>query len=211
MTSEKSDPEVQVKYDREGKIQKILETTINLVINYDFERVTIRQIAKEAGVSVGTVYLYFPAGKEDIVKNMVSYVRLSLQSDGYSTSMKNLDLNSAVHEWLGRSLAFHQENRAILLAFEKASLKRPGLFQDVNLAIETEALKDSREWERLPEIQEAMQKLNRNMDEMRNAVMQAGRIIDALVHRHVLFSKLYRDDAQLIEVLTRIFRELVLK
>ncbi len=211
MTHEQSNTVSKIKYDREAKIRKIINTTFNLLSKHDFERITTRQIAKEAGVSIGTIYLYFPAGKEDIIKNMVSFVKSSLQSDDINRNMEVIDLNTALNDWLNRFLAFHQENRSILLAFEKASLKRPEIFKDVNLAIELESLKASPVWAQIPEIKEVMQKHDRTLDEMRKFIMQAVRIIDVIVHRHVLFLRLYEEDDQLIQVLIRIFREMVLK
>lgn len=210
MSNENNQPDLQKKYDREGKISKIIETTFDLVNKNEFENITMRQIAEESGVSIGTVYLYFPEGKEGIIKNMVSYVRVVLQSNDLNIDKEIPNFDIVLTEWLGRFLAFHKEHRNILLAFEKASLRRPKIFEDVNVAIETESLKDSQRWAQIPEIKKAMKRLNRTKEEMRVQLRQGVRIIDALVHRHVLFSKLYDDDTQFIEVLKRIFVELIL-
>lgn len=44
----------------------IFDTTVNLINKYDFDKITIRMICKEANVSVGTFYQYFKS-KQDII------------------------------------------------------------------------------------------------------------------------------------------------
>ncbi len=60
------------KYDKESKIQLIFQSMEHLIELKDFNLINIREIAKEAGVSIGTIYLYFPEGKEGIVHEMIN-------------------------------------------------------------------------------------------------------------------------------------------
>ncbi|HXY88499.1 MAG TPA: helix-turn-helix domain-containing protein [Candidatus Acidoferrales bacterium] len=58
--------------DKEAKIRAILDATHALIGTKGYDRVTIKDIAASAGVSVGLIYLYFPNGKLDIVKEIPS-------------------------------------------------------------------------------------------------------------------------------------------
>jgi AcrR family transcriptional regulator len=58
--------------DKEAKIRAILDATHALIGTKGYDRVTIRDIAASAGVSVGLIYLYFPNGKVDIFKEIPS-------------------------------------------------------------------------------------------------------------------------------------------
>lgn len=58
--------------DKEAKIRAILDATHTLIGTKGYDKVTIKDIAASAGVSVGLIYLYFPNGKLDIVKEIPS-------------------------------------------------------------------------------------------------------------------------------------------
>lgn len=53
--------------DKEAKIEAITAATIKLIETMGYEKVTIRDIAESAGVSIGLIYKYFPGGKFDIL------------------------------------------------------------------------------------------------------------------------------------------------
>ena len=58
--------------DKETKIHRIIHSTKILVENKGYSLVSIRDIAKEADVSIGLIYKYFPKGKFDIIKQLSS-------------------------------------------------------------------------------------------------------------------------------------------
>ena len=57
-----------VTRDKAGKISSILDATRALMEVTGYYDVTMRDIARWAGVSVGLIYKYFPGGKFDIIK-----------------------------------------------------------------------------------------------------------------------------------------------
>jgi len=56
--------------DKETKIQRIIQATRQLLERSDLSQLTIREIAKEANVSIGLIYKYFPEGKATIIKEI---------------------------------------------------------------------------------------------------------------------------------------------
>ena len=77
--------------DKDAKIGAITEATVLLIETKGYEKVTIRDIAESAGVSVGLIYKYFPGGKFDILVK-----GLGLQTIESLLSMKqpeNIDYN----------------------------------------------------------------------------------------------------------------------
>jgi AcrR family transcriptional regulator len=58
--------------DKEAKINSIIGATRTLIEMMGYEKVTIRDIAGSAGVSVGLIYKYFPGGKFNILKEIGS-------------------------------------------------------------------------------------------------------------------------------------------
>lgn len=56
--------------NKEEKIISIQDATRMLIETRGYEKVTIRDIAEAAGVSIGLIYKYFPGGKFDILKGI---------------------------------------------------------------------------------------------------------------------------------------------
>ena len=57
---------------KNNKYKRILESAVRVFAKYGFYQSTISQIAKEAGVADGTIYLYFK-NKDDILVQSFSY------------------------------------------------------------------------------------------------------------------------------------------
>jgi len=64
------DDKPSIKRDKEAKIISIQDATRMLIETRGYEKVTIRDIAEAAGVSIGLIYKYFPGGKFDILKGI---------------------------------------------------------------------------------------------------------------------------------------------
>jgi len=65
-------PKINQKVKNNDKYSRILEAAIKIFAVQGFFQSTISQIAKEAGVADGTIYLYFK-NKDDILVNFFSY------------------------------------------------------------------------------------------------------------------------------------------
>lgn len=59
---------MSIKRNKEAKIISIQNATRMLIETRGYDKVTIRDIAETAGVSIGLIYKYFPGGKFDILK-----------------------------------------------------------------------------------------------------------------------------------------------
>jgi hypothetical protein len=59
-----------VKRNKEAKIISIQDATCMLFETRGYEKLTIRDIAEAADVSIGLIYKYFPGGKFDILKGI---------------------------------------------------------------------------------------------------------------------------------------------
>ena len=64
--------DINKKSKTNGKYHQILEAAIKVFAQQGFHQATISQIAREAGVADGTIYLYFK-NKEDIMVNFFGY------------------------------------------------------------------------------------------------------------------------------------------
>jgi len=64
--------EVHESKDRSSKYHRILEAAVKVFARQGFRQSTVAQIAKEAGVADGTIYLYFK-NKDDILVHFFSF------------------------------------------------------------------------------------------------------------------------------------------
>ena len=64
--------DIDTKSKTNGKYHRILEAAIKVFAEQGFHQATISQVAREAGVADGTIYLYFK-NKEDIMANFFGY------------------------------------------------------------------------------------------------------------------------------------------
>jgi AcrR family transcriptional regulator len=86
--------------------QELLNKCFDLFANQGYANVTTRQIAKELGVSTGTLYHYFP-NKQALFEQLVE--QISLQDVGILRQVnKNLSLTQRIKA-LGLILIDHQE------------------------------------------------------------------------------------------------------
>ena len=59
-----------MKSDNEEREQRILDAAAELFIHYGFDKTTVSDIANEAGVSKGAIYLHFKS-KDDLLGNLL--------------------------------------------------------------------------------------------------------------------------------------------
>ncbi|UCE09132.1 MAG: TetR/AcrR family transcriptional regulator [Candidatus Thorarchaeota archaeon] len=58
--------------DKEAKKEAIIEALSELISEKGYSRTSVRDIPERAGLSIGTIYRYFPKGKIDIVKEILN-------------------------------------------------------------------------------------------------------------------------------------------
>ena len=81
---------------RESKRRQILDASIECFAREGFHRTSMAQIIAEAGVSAGTIYLYFDS-KEQIVE-AIAEERHALESVLAATALANPDTRQALHD-----------------------------------------------------------------------------------------------------------------
>ena len=58
------------KSDNEERRQRILDAAANLIVHYGYDKTTVSDIAREAGISKGAIYLHF-ASKEALFEGLI--------------------------------------------------------------------------------------------------------------------------------------------
>ena len=95
----------------------ILEATLQVLLRDGYASFTTTRVAERAGVSVGTLYQYFPDKRSLVTALKVRYFGLMLDAVRAAAVDPKLDtLEEALRSALGALLRVKQENRALTLA-----------------------------------------------------------------------------------------------
>ncbi|NHK31575.1 MAG: TetR/AcrR family transcriptional regulator [Asgard group archaeon] len=200
----KQHQEKKFKRDKEEKIDRIIRIFYDLTNERGYGNVTTDDVAKVAGVSIGTIYRYFPRGKPSIVKE--SFEKISEQLVDLE-SFKNLtqnNLSKKLEEFFSHHIASHRENIETHLAMDSAMLTNPEMFKDYRNIIVDYFTKTVNELQKMnPYFKE------RSGLEVLQEMLFMFNIVEALVHRHVFIIPIFQTDEELVLFLRNLFLNII--
>jgi AcrR family transcriptional regulator len=180
--------------DRNAK-ERIIQTSIRMIQEKDYNKITTNHIARKSGVSIGTLYYHFENGKPDIIKEIVK--------QGYAEFLDEINLRNLTLEklpgflknFLKRYLKQHEQNKAFLVAVEMAFLSNRKIFQDYEYI--------QSELKLIPLISNVLKQLEypdkENLDDVSKFLLYS---IDSIIHRHVICEDLLIGEEELIRYLS---------
>jgi AcrR family transcriptional regulator len=170
--------------DAEAKKKQILEAFAELVRKRGYADITMRDIAEEAGVSVGIIYRYFPAGKPEVTSKLY---------EAYLLTVAPVEIDPDTPETLEaeirRHVESHRKNADLYRAFDVANLENHDIFAG------SKRTRDA-----------VLSERYRDKARMRRISLNYA-IVDALVHRHVLIEKITPTDEELVQLLVKLVRK----
>ncbi len=185
--------------DKEGKIDTIFETFEALVNRDGYDKLSTRHIAKEAGISVGTIYHYFPGGKHSIAMGFLERLTQGVFDPEMFMAARDEGSRKALYEGFIRGhLANHRENLEIHRALDQAILADEGVRRRNSEVIMTN-LRDA-----------AGELMRRGLfsgapsPDVARTFLRNFKLIEAVVHRHLLVEPFFETDEELVEFLSRI-------
>jgi TetR/AcrR family transcriptional regulator, fatty acid metabolism regulator protein len=105
-----------------GKYHQILNAAIKVFAEYGYFKSTISQVAREAGVADGTIYLYFK-NKDDILYNFFNY-KTRLVFSGFWESVKQAgNADDMLRNLIRRHLTEFQQDRSMAVVFQREALQ----------------------------------------------------------------------------------------
>lgn len=176
--------------ERDKKIQSIKQAFTDLLSQYNYQNVTIRQIANRAGISVGTIYHYFPKGKQNIL--------ISIYENAFKETVFPYLVESEPEQLKERfrsHLNNHRDNWKIYRALDQAMIEDKDSFKE---------LREDRK-KQLHRFAEE----NKYQAEKIEAWITAYNVIDALIHRHLFVSKITKSDNDLVELIQKIYASII--
>jgi AcrR family transcriptional regulator len=185
--------------NKEKTVKKIYETFFKLVLEEGYHKTSTNKIAKEAGISIGTLYHHFPEGKKNIIRD---YFEDSVEASFELEDFKKFDMTN-IHlvfkGFVSNVLLNHKKNKAYHLAFRSA------LLSDEDLA----AAHKERIYNISIEIVRALRETNdffksRTEERLIRSFVFIYNITNAIVYHHIAFMNLFEKDEGLIDYLSNL-------
>jgi len=185
--------------NKQEKIDKIFDIFFDLVLKNGYDKTSTNNVAEAAGLSIGTVYRYFPEGKKDIIRK---YFEKSVETTMVIEDFKNLETNnipSAFRGFISNLLKNSNANKGYNLAFRSAILSDPNLLDAHNKRVFdiskdfVKILRKSNEFFKSRE----EQRLIRGFVFIYN-------LSNAIIYHHIFFMKFFEKDEDLIDYLSNL-------
>jgi len=175
--------------------EKIIVVAEELIENKGYVNVSARIIAKEVGISVGTLYHHFPRGKMEIVLAMgEKYSEILGMSEFLA------DPNADPRVWLRKNLELNQKKKAFITAMEIEAMSRP---DDVQALIIENIAKRKETQKSLIQAYKMMERFAGKKISIEKAkTMQ--KVLKAIMRRHVVFGNLFGSNDEFIDLFLKI-------
>lgn len=185
--------------NKEETIKKIYEAFFKLVLEEGFHKASTNKIAKEAEISIGTLYHHFPEGKKEIIRK---YFDKSVEITFDIEEFKKFNMSDMTNIFRGfvlNVLRNHRENKAYNIAFRSAILS------DINLSKSHK--------ERVIEISTTLavnlqesSDFFKSIDKKRliHTFTLVYNIVNAMVYHHIVFMDLFQKDEDFIDYLSNL-------
>jgi AcrR family transcriptional regulator len=136
-----------LKRNKKVKIITIQDATRMLIEKKGYEKVAIREIAENAGVSIGLIYKYFPGGKFDILKDLSYRYTDELLLLKQPENVDFNDFPSYMRNIIENMQQFYKDNSSLAKALVMAALIGGEIVDDVkNMDIKNEYYKSAAEF-----------------------------------------------------------------
>jgi len=200
---------------RESKAKKkILQVADGMFKRVGYASLNVNEIAREAGVSIGTLYYHFPEGKLSILMEIRSRI-----FDQYEKvfaerlDKERIDEASSFDEgleWLLETLiGIHREERLVLAAMDAEVLSNLASYDRVAESVVVEELMES---DARPVVGVLEALLRRHPEEgltLKGREAKVNKVVDVLIHRFVYVESMFGSEREFTEMMIRIVRALL--
>lgn len=115
------------------KKEQIIEAARNLFHQFGFKKVSMDEIAKEAGVTKKTIYMYF-SSKEELLKYFIQEEITNMEEIVEEVESNNTDPFEAVNQAIYKILQYRKHQDFLnIIAKEAEWLRNPVIIESLNL------------------------------------------------------------------------------
>jgi AcrR family transcriptional regulator len=185
--------------NKQEKIDLIYNNFFNLILKYGYHKTSTNHVAKHAKISIGTIYKYFPKGKEDIIrKYFVDSMQTMLDREDLN-SINSDNIRDSLNHFILELFKNHVENKGYNLAFRSAIQSDKALL-DAHKEKVFNLFKDRAQ---------KLRKINKNFNKIPEerlieTFIFLYNLINAILYHHLSVMKLFDSDDKLVEYLSEL-------
>ena len=185
--------------NKQEKIDLIYKTFFNLILKQGYHKSSTNHVAKSAKISIGTIYKYFPKGKEDIIRK---YFEESMETMLDREDLINVD-DDNVRDFLNHFILDlfkdHKENQGYNLAFRSAIQSDKSLHDAYKEKI----------LELFKKTVQQLRKINKNFEQfpeerLIEAFVFTYNLINAILYHHLSIMEILDTNDKLVDYLTEL-------
>ncbi len=185
--------------NKEAKIKLIYDTFFNLILEKGYHKVSTNHIADSANIAVGTIYRYFPKGKEDIMRNYFNESMDTFLDKQDLISINNDNIRDFLNSFCIELVQNHKQNKGYHLAFRSAIQSDDKLHNTYKERVFSLFKNRTRQ----------LRKINENFNqipekELLEVFVFIYNLVNALLYHHLFVMELFSTDNKLIDYLTKI-------
>ena len=182
--------------DKQQKIDLIVNTAYDLIIEKGYNKLSTNHIADRAKIGIGTVYRNFPNGKADIMREIVIRNRSNIVNLELFNNIRVSYLPKSVYQTMLNFIKFHRENIKFHSAFEQAFLSNKELFHDFKSLVEEMLIKLAKK------LKQNIIFENISERDLKDKFFLLFNVIESIILRHILIVPLFETDEQFGRYLT---------
>ncbi len=203
MSEQKKQKSKKFRRDPDEKVKLIINTFYKLVKERGYSQVSTNHIAEVSGLSIGTIYRYFPKGKSSIVQKSFDYISRDFANlDDFGEIKSPEDYMKKMKTFIQAYLKSHRENKEEHIAMDQAILGDQELFEDFQETTNEYFLEVARELRNKSPFFAALPE-----KQMLKNTLFIYNVMEAFIHRHVLISPIFQTDDELVDFLTKFFTQ----
>ena len=185
--------------NKQEKIDLIYNTFFNLILKRGYHNVSTNHIAKSAKISIGTIYKYFPKGKEDIIRKYFEDSMETMLNSEELISINSNNIRDFLNQFILELFKNHVENKGYNLAFRSAIQSDKALL-DAHKEKTFKLFKDRAQ---------KLRKANKNFNEIPEerlieTFIFLYNLINAILYHHLSVMELFDTDDKFVEFLSNL-------
>jgi AcrR family transcriptional regulator len=200
---------------RESKAKKnILFTAEKMFKTIGFADLNVNEIARKAGVSIGTLYYHFPEGKismlMEIRKRIADEYRERLVGRFEEETIKESgSFDAGFRKLLGALIEIHHDERLVLAAMESEVLSNLVVYDGVAESVRVEDLMESDAEPVVGIIESLLRAYPEDGLILEEKGAKINKVIDVLIHRFVYVKSMFGTQEEFVDMMIKIIHALL--
>ena len=191
-----------------GARELIIQTANKLVDKNGYANTSIIEIAKQADISVGTLYYHFPRGKIDILLALTREIAQDFKEEakllGFREGMDFSTIQEAMIYYLSMIIKLHKKYRLTLAAWESEVLANLDYYLKLREEIDLEKEIPDEMNLFIKEINQMIKKFPEENLNLKGKEKQFYVITQAIIHKYTYDNYGFSSDEELLKILIKI-------